>query len=96
MTREDLISEFNRESYNIIETIKSEVYTPSRYINMIKEHGHYGAAKIIAISTKTYGLEKLWVNHRHLLIENLIVDPKYKDLFTEKEIRFCLKKLKPS
>lgn len=61
---------------------------------MVKEFGHYEATKKTILKSNTSGFLKLYESEKlKLSIENLVINPKYKLLFTNEEIKFCRMKL---
>lgn len=88
---EELKNDFEKETIKLVEKIKKEVYTPTRFITMASESSYYEATKkVISKSEYTEGYIKLLDAGRlDLAVENLVKNKKYKPLFTETEIKWC-------
>ena len=58
------------------------------------ERDHQTAKKLLAIVEPSDGFTELWRNHRlDLTMENLILKPKYRSLFTDQEIEIAQERL---
>jgi len=75
-----------REKYN---------YSPTVLINMIDKHGTIEAVRRLINSSKTpYGFTKLWeLNALDLSLEAIILEEKWKNLFSEEDRKKAKKKL---
>lgn len=88
---EKLKLDFEEDAAKLVGKIKKEVYNPIRFINMAAESNYYIATKkVILNKIPTDGFIKLLeAGRKDLAIENLVIDVKYKTLFTEEEIHYC-------
>lgn len=92
--KELLIKEFAIDLEKLLKEIIKNVYTPKLFIGMVKELGHYEATKRTILKSNSTGYLTIMENGRpELLIENLVINPKYESLFSEEEIIFCKRKL---
>jgi hypothetical protein len=58
------------------------------------ERDHQTANKLLATAEPSDGFTELWRNHRlDLTMENLILKPKYRSLFTDQEIEIAQERL---
>ena len=95
MSKELLIEEFERELKLNISKMGTINYTPTTLIRMGEEFGYLDASKrLISQREETHGFTKLLLEERvELSIEALAVKPKYRSLFTERELSYCLERL---
>lgn len=92
--KENLKQEFAVDLNNRIKEIIDNVYIPKLFIRMVNELGPYEATKKTILKDNTTGYLKIMESKKPwLLIENLVVEAKYKSLFTEEEIKLCNLKL---
>jgi hypothetical protein len=85
----DLQAEFHHSMVDTYERAKSEAgYNSTTLLRMISEHGGVEAAKrIIAIPHISEGFSALWERGRlDLSVEAQMIDPRFAQLFTDKEI----------
>lgn len=85
----------NEMRYLIKESIRIG-YTPSYLIQMLNENRAVNVAKkLIMKDGGTSGFEKMWEKKRlDLTIEAIVIQPKYKELFTKEEIEESNNRLK--
>ena len=82
---------------NIYMTAKKECgYNANRFLQMISAKGGLATAKqLIMKSGGTDGFATLWEHGRlDLSVEAHVVNPKYRDLFTDAERELCRNRLK--
>ena len=96
--KEILIKEFEADLNAIIKEIEKEVYKPKLFKCMVSNIGGYQATKKTISKVNTSGYLKLYDKSRlDLSIENLVINKKYRALFTQEEIKLCNERLeKPS
>ncbi|KQC31717.1 hypothetical protein AAY42_10315 [Flagellimonas eckloniae] len=78
-----------------ISKIIKEVYKPLTFIQMVDKHGAIEATKrVVEDEKQTEGFTRLLMEGRaDLAVENMVIDPKFKSLFTEKAIYNSRKRL---
>ena len=88
MTGTSLEKEFERELNERIRKIIKEVYKPLTFIQMIDKHGAIEATlRVVEDEKQTEGFTRLLMENRvDLAVENMVVDPKYQPLFSDKAI----------
>jgi hypothetical protein len=93
-----LEKEFYKNMINIYNELKRELnYNSTKFLQLLSEEGGVRTAKrLINKEGVTYGFEVLWENNRlDLSVEAVVAyNSKYKDLFTEEEIKNVGKSLK--
>lgn len=93
----DLEKQFHKDMVGIYEKAKNECsYIATRFIQMVAEKGGLLTAKELIIKDEdTYGFERLYELERlDLSVEALVLDSKYKSLFTNFERKRCYERLK--
>ena len=93
----DLEKQFHKDMIGIYEKAKNECgYIATRFIQMVAEKGGLVTAKeLINKDEDTYGFERLYELKRlDLSVEALVLEDKYKDLFTSFEKKKCKDRLK--
>lgn len=75
------------EIYYLAKEDKDCNYTPTRFYQMVNEKGGVATAKILLANQEPQsGLTTLWeCGHLDLSMEALVIDPRFEDLFNEKE-----------
>ena len=65
------------------------------FLSMVVDNGGYETAKtLLSAAAPQYGFEKLWEAGRlDLTMEALVLNPKYKPLFTQQELGIARKRL---
>lgn len=84
----DLESQFHREMLNIYEVALARCkYRATRFLQLISEHGGSQAAKkLLHTLGLQYGFTSLWeCGCLHITMENLVLRPRFSELFTEEE-----------
>ena len=99
-TRMEELKELEKEFYKDIKEIyrradKECNYRPTKFLQMLSNHGGVGAARILIDSPGgTEGFTRLWeLGRLDLSVEALVIKDKYKDLFTRAEIDKCIRVL---
>ena len=85
---ENLKKEFERDMWEFYNEIK-EVYNPTIFYSMLQKYGAFETAKKLLAPKNPiqYGLKKLdELNILHLSVEYLVLQDKYKNLFTKQEL----------
>lgn len=94
---EQLEIAFNAAMINIYHQAKSEAkYNAQRFLQMVVDHGGLEAAKMLIHSENVSdGYTALWERGRlDLTVEAMIVEsPKFHSLFSDDEMKICLKRL---
>lgn len=88
---------FHKDMVEIYEKAKTDCgYVATRFIQMVAEKGGLVTAKELIIKDEdTYGFERLYELKRlDLSVEALVLEDKYKDLFTSYEKKKCKDRLK--
>lgn len=88
--------DFDSDMKNIYVKAKKEIgYNATRFLQLVAEKGGLQAAKqLISKEGGTYGFEVLWERKRlDLSVEALVLNPKYVELFTERELKMCRQRL---
>lgn len=91
-----LEAEFDRKMRLIYKKAKEECnYIPTRYLQMLGRYGGLKTAKKLLAENKIHdGLVELYLCGRlDLTVEALVIEKKYKELFSEEEIRVAKKRL---
>jgi len=91
-----LEKEFHQAMVQIYHKAKEECgYNATRFLQMVANDGGLKAAKkLLATPYPSEGFVKLWENRRlDLSMENLVLNPKYRSLFTEQEIEIARERL---
>lgn len=70
-------------------------YNPTRFLQMVQEHGGIETARrLLAKDEVQSGLTTLWECHRlDLSMEALVIQPRFRSLFTELEIATARERL---
>ena len=92
----DLEQQFHNDMVEIYKTSKNELgYNATRFLQMLSEIGGFNTAKeLIKKDDVSEGFIILWENGRlDLSVESYVLKDKYKELFSEKEIEICRKRL---
>ena len=92
----DLEKDFSKDMLNIYKTADRELgYKATRFLQMLSKDGPVKTAKkLISKNGGTEGFLKLWESGRlDLSIENLVLNEKYKALFTDDERKMCCERL---
>jgi hypothetical protein len=93
---DDLEIEFNRAMTDIYVTAKRECsYSATRFLSMIADLGGLETARrLIRAAHESEGYENLWERGRlDLTVEALILDPKWRTLFTDNDRAIAEKRL---
>lgn len=93
---ESLEKKFNEDMHQIYLSAKKELkYNATRFMQLVSEKGGVQAARqLIMKDGGTYGFEVLWENKRlDLSVEAHVLKPEYRELFSNKEIDMCRKRL---
>ena len=95
------INQFNSEVISLINRGKKVSRVSSaRLMNDVSEFGPLYAVKRLVARESGIGavyapaisevVGKFYLTgNQHLLVENLVIDPRFSDLFTEEEVEFC-------
>lgn len=92
----DLEKQFDNAMMNIYKRAKSEAsYNATRFLHMLMEHRGLETAQILLHNpTVSEGYKALWERGRlDLTVESLVLEPKWKDLFTEDELHLAKERL---
>lgn len=92
----NLVDEFNSDMLIVYTGAKEECnYNATRYLQMISVHGGLATAKKLLAENKIHdGLTALYkCNRLDLTVEALVLNEKYKSLFTEKELKTARRRL---
>ena len=93
----ELENQFDTAMMNIYKKAKSEAnYNATRFLHMLTEHRGVATAKLLLHSTTVSdGYTALWERSRlDLTVEALVLNPKWRELFNEVEIKIAEKRLK--
>lgn len=93
----NLEKQFHKDMIGIYEKAKNDCgYIATRFIQMVAEKGGLNTAKeLISKEEDTYGFERLYELKRlDLSVEALVLDDKYRNLFTDIEKKKCKERLK--
>jgi hypothetical protein len=97
MRKESLPDQFDEEMLRIYQRAQSEAkYNATLFLHMLHEHGGLETARILLHKEKVSdGYTALYLRGRlDLTVEAVIWDnPKWHQLFTEKELAICAKRL---
>ena len=91
-----LEKEFHQAMVQIYHKAKEECgYNATRFLQMVANDGGLKAAKkLLATPYPSDGFAELWRKHRlDLSMENLVLNPKYRSLFTDQEIEIARERL---
>ena len=92
----DLASEFHRAMIRVYERAKAEAgYNATYFIQMVSEMGGVAAAKrLVSGTAATSGFTELWKAGRlDLSVEAVVLQPQYRELFTDQEVRAAKRRL---
>jgi len=83
-----LESEFDQAMRGTYEAARNRGYIPTYFLQMLEEHGGVGTAqRLLAKADAQSGLFKLWeLDMLHESMESLVVQERFKPLFTAGEI----------
>lgn len=93
----DIEKQFDEAMMNVYRDAKSQCgYTATYFIQMLHDLGGVGTAKrLLAADGAQYGFEKLWECGRlDLTVECVVLNPKFRALFTEEELAIARKRLR--
>ena len=98
MTPTDLESQFHEEMLRIYDEATQFGYYPTRFRQMVEEHGGLGAAKLLLTSdTPSSGFERLWEEGRlDLSVEVLVLRTPWNALFADGVLREAERRLEGS
>lgn len=88
--------EFHKDMLDIYRKAKEECgYNATRFLQMVSNEGGLRTArKLLATTDPSAGFTELWKNHRlDLTMENLVLKPKYRSLFTDQEFEIARERL---
>ena len=91
-----LEEEFHKGCLEGYEAGKRELgYNATYFLQMVNQHGGVQAAKLLLNSKNVpAGLFTLWEHGRlDMSLENFVLDPKYRSLFTEQELKTARRRL---
>ena len=89
--------DFHAEMIGIYKRAKSEAgYNASRFLSMVNEHGGLATAQaLLHAETVSDGYTALWERGRlDLTVEAVILEPRWRDLFTDDERSKALDRLR--
>jgi hypothetical protein len=92
-----LISEFNREMFRLLRTIRSEAHYPAPYFaKMLHERGPMDTAIHLIRSMKASdGFTNLWERDcLHLSVEAFVLEPRWRDLFAAADLEAARRRLR--
>ena len=87
---------FHRDMLQIYQRAKEECgYNATRFLQLVANDGGLKTAqKLLATATPSDGFVELWENRRlDLSMENLVLNPKYRSLFSQQEIETAKERL---
>jgi hypothetical protein len=88
--------DFHKDMIDIYRKAKEECgYNATRFLQMVSNEGGLKTArKLLATAEPSDGFTELWRNHRlDLTMEGLVLKPKYRSLFTDREIEIARERL---
>lgn len=88
--------DFHQDMLEIYRRAKEECsYNATRFLQMVSNDGGIKTArKLLATTEPSDGFTELWRNHRlDLTMENLVLKPKYRSLFSNQEIEIARERL---
>jgi hypothetical protein len=91
-----LEKDFHREMLEIYRRAKAEAHYPAnRFLQMVTEHGGLETARILLhAASVSEGYTALWERERlDLTVEAVILDPKWKELFSDEERKIARDRL---
>lgn len=89
--------DFHKDMLEIYRRAKEECgYNATRFLQMVANDGGLKTAKkLISATSPSDGFTALWENGRlDLTVENLVLKPKYRSLFSDEEIKMAIDRLK--
>ena len=91
----DLEVQFHQEMLRIYDEASTFRYYPTRFLQMVNDHGGVQAAKILlGKDAPSYGFERLWEECRlDLSVEALVLRDSWRDLFDLDELREAYRRL---
>jgi len=86
---------FEQRIWSAIEEMNEFQYKPQYLINMISKYGVINAVKRLVLNPSiSQGLERLKKEDAlHLSLESIVLEPEWKNIFTENERNIARKKL---
>jgi len=94
-----LIAEFNQEMVNLYQNARRRCrYRAGRFFGMLTEHGGLRTAQILLSNPEiSSGFGELWLRGaQDLTVEALVVQPRWRPLFSEEELARAESRLQPS
>lgn len=88
--------DFHKDMIKIYRRAKEECgYNATRFFQMISKNGGLRTAKsLLATTEPSDGFTELWRNNRlDLTVENLVLQPRYRSLFTDDELAIASDRL---
>jgi hypothetical protein len=88
--------EFHKDMIDIYRKAKEECgYIATRFLQLVSNEGGLKTArKLLATAEPSDGFTELWRNHHlDLTMESLVLKPKYRSLFTDREIEIACEQL---
>lgn len=86
---------FDRAMQAIYDEAAGFGYQPTRFRQMLAEHGGVETARRLIRGSATSGFDKLWEHQRlDLSVEALVTDPKWRALFSDEEAKMASRRLK--
>ena len=78
------------------EMVTKGIHRPTEFLKMVEKYGYFETSKrLVSQRNNTYGFTKLlFVGRTDLSIESLVVDDKYRSLFSESVVKLCERRLK--
>lgn len=91
----DLEAQFHQEMLRIYYEAAMLRYYPTRFRQMVEEHGGLQAAKLLlAGDVPSSGFERLWeLGRPDLTVESLVLREPWRRLFTDEELRTAEQRL---
>lgn len=94
LNNDDLKKQFNEEVESLLQKTKEEISYPAYFYKLSKRVGGHLEATKILIHKSTTGFKSLVLKRRlDLSVEKVVIKDKYKNLFTEHDIKICKEKL---
>ena len=94
-TNMDLEKQFHQEMLRIYDEAAKLKYHPTRFLQMVEEHGGREAAKrLLAGDTLSSGFVRLFeLGRTHLTVESLVLREPWSRLFTDEELNEAERRL---
>lgn len=95
MNQKELEQQLHDEFEATIPKVKAKGLRPTKFISMLNEYGGYETAKkLIGTREASQGFADLLMKGlSHLSVESIVLQDKYKPLFTEEELKICRERL---